>query len=529
MKNIYNNDKNLIIGEDVYIGKNVVFLTKLPDLKQDDFGPISKLPQKTSSIKIERGAYIGDNSLIMPGIVIGEGAFVLPGSIVRENISRYSIVTGNPAQKIGIRESGDKRTKRTRLTLIQWLRLIVGHTIRYFFDSIFFILFSVAIFYSWIRFGFKKAFHLKPSVIVSPLGEPLPFNNVKALRKTGYKADNIAYNCPSYFRKIGFGLILEDYFYLRILNYLSDYTFLFLWAIFKYDIFEFSFSGGLLRPSHLRKIEYILLKLCAKKIAVYGHGADCKILSDIRKQGFKYNTAMDRNEETESQTEEVIRGNVGRAQKYAGVLIVGGDLIHLGEKGIFLPIPADLTPWKYSPQPKSKIVKIIHSTNHRSHKGSRFIIDIVSKLEGKLPIKLVLLEKKTIAECQKLYPLGDIVITDVITGWHGYTAIEAMAIGRPVITYLRPDIMKFHSYYAKGRIPVISATPDNLAREIEHLVKNSKLRKELGQRGREYVLKYHSLEFIGALRSILYEYIWAGKKINQRIFEKEVRKRKLIG
>ena len=131
-------------------------------------------------------------------------------------------------------------------------------------------------------------------------------------------------------------------------------------------------------------------------------------------------------------------------------------------------------------------------------------------------------------ECKKMYPKADIFVPDVISGWHGFTAIEAMATGRPVITYLRPDIMAFHAYYAKGNIPAISANPDTLARAITKLVKDSKLREELGRKGREYALKFHSLEFVGALREIIYEYIWNNKKINQKIFEREVRNRKLI-
>lgn len=405
----------------------------------------------------------------------------------------------------------------------------IVHIIRYFFDGIFFLLLPVALIYSWLKFGLKRLFHLQPNIIVSPQGEPLPFNNVKALRAGGFVADNVAYNCPKYFRPISFGLILEDNFYLRMLIYLTDYTFLFLWAVFKYDFFEFAFIGGILKNSHIRKIELPLLKLLAKKISIYGYGADCKVLSDIRQMGFKYNTAMDRDEKTESQPEKVIAENVKRAQRYADVLIAGGDLIHLGKKAIFLPIPADLSLWPAAPFKNHKVVTLIHSTNHRSHKGTRFILEIVDKLKRKLPIKLMLLERKTLKECQKLYPLGDIMITDVITGWHGYTAIEAMAIGRPDITYLRPDIMKFHSYYAKGRIPVISANPDNLAKTIERLVKNKKLRDELGQRGREYAHRFHSLEFVGSLRKIIFEHIWEGKKINQKIFEKEVKKRGLIG
>ena len=404
----------------------------------------------------------------------------------------------------------------------------ISQIIRYFFDLIFFIFLPLAIIYSWLRFGLKKIFHLRPNVIVSPLGEPLPFNNVRALRAAGYKTDNVAYLCPRYFRSASVGLILEDNFYLRMFVYLTDYIFLFLWAVLKYDFFEFAFSGGMLRNSHLRKLELPLLTFLGKKIVVYGHGADCKVLSDIRKMGFKYNTAMDRNEKTERQSEKEIAENVARAQKYADVLIAGGDLIHLGKKAIFLPIPADLEKWKNQPAKKHKNVVLIHSTNHRLHKGTRFILDTYDKIKHRLPVKLMLLERKTLKECQKLYPLGDIMITDVITGWHGYTAIEAMAIGRPDITYLRPDIMKFHSYYAKGRIPVVSANPDNLEKAIERLVKNKKLRGEIGKRGRVYAQKFHSLEFVGALRKILYEYVWDGKKINQKIFEREVKKRRLI-
>lgn len=414
------------------------------------------------------------------------------------------------------------------IKIFQLLKSSIVQTIRYFFDIVFFVLLVPVFIYSWIRFGFKKIFHFEPSVIVSPMGEPLPFNNVKALRAAGFKADNIAFICPKYFRSASIGWILEDNFYLRIFIYLTDYTFLFLWAVLRYDFFEFAFIGGIFKNSHLRKFELPLLKILAKKVSVYGYGADCKILSDIRKLGFKYNTAMDRNAKTERQSEEVIRENVERAKKYADVLIAGGDLIHLGKKAIFLPIPADLTPWKYVPAKNHQKVVLLHSTNHRLHKGSRFIIDIVEKLERRLPIKFMLLEGKTLAECQKLYPLSDIIVTDVITGWHGNTSIEAMAIGRPVITYLRPDIMTFHSYYAKGRIPVVSANPDNLAKAIERLVKDKKLRDELGKKGREYATKFHSLEFVGSLRRIIFESVWDGKKINQRIFEREVRKRKLI-
>jgi len=393
---------------------------------------------------------------------------------------------------------------------------------------IFFIILPLLIIYSWFRFHFKKTFNLKPAVIISPLGSPLPLYAVKALRKQGYKADNWALDCPSYFRNIIFGFVLSDHPFIRILVILSDYLAPFTWAFLKYDLFEFAFSGGFLMHSHLRKAEFILLKLCSKKISVYGYGSDCKVMSDVRKMGFKYNNAMDRTDDWEAKHEDIIRGNVERAKKYADILIAGGDLTHFGEKGIMLPLATDLSLWKYSKPPKHKKIVIAHSTNHRTHKGTRFILQGFDRLKDKLPIEMMLIEGRPMEECKKMYPKADIFVPDVISGWHGFTAIEAMATGRPVITYLRPDIMAFHAYYAKGNIPAISANPDTLVKAITTLVKDKKLRDELGKKGREYVLKYHSLEFVGALRAIIYDYVWNNKKINQKIFEREVRRRKLI-
>lgn len=408
------------------------------------------------------------------------------------------------------------------------LALPIVRIIQFVSITIFFIILPLLIIYSWFRFHIKKTFNIKPTIIISPLGSPLPLYAVKALRAQGYQADNWALDCPSYFRNIIFGFVLADHPFSRILVILSDYLVPFIWALLRYDLFEFAFSGGFLMHSHLRKAEYILLRLCSKKISVYGYGSDCKVMSDVRNKGFKYNNAMDRTDDWEAKHEDLIRANVLRAKKYADVLIAGGDLTHFGQKGIMLPLATDLSLWKYYQPPRHRTIIIAHSTNHRTHKGTRFILDCFDRLKNKLPIKMMLIERKPMEECKKLYPKADIFVPDVISGWHGFTAIEAMATGRPVITYLRPDIMTFHAYYAKGNIPAISANPDTLARAITKLVKDAKLREELGKKGREYALKYHSLEFVGALRSIIYEYIWNNKKINQRIFEREARRRKLI-
>ncbi len=51
-------------------------------------------------VVIEDWAYIGSNSLIMPGVTIGEGALVAAGSVVTKSVAPRTVVGGNPAKFI---------------------------------------------------------------------------------------------------------------------------------------------------------------------------------------------------------------------------------------------------------------------------------------------------------------------------------------------------------------------------------------------------------------------------------------------
>lgn len=93
----------LTIEEDVYLTRGVKIITH--------FNPTD--PQKeiigTDSIKkpvyIKRGAFIGVNAIIMPGVTIGECAIVASGAVVTKDVSDFAIAGGNPAKIIGdIRE-----------------------------------------------------------------------------------------------------------------------------------------------------------------------------------------------------------------------------------------------------------------------------------------------------------------------------------------------------------------------------------------------------------------------------------------
>ncbi|NMP16507.1 acyltransferase [Thalassotalea sp. Y01] len=81
------------INDDVFIGPNVTFT--------NDKTPRSKIyPDTFLTTIIEKGASIGANSTILPGVKIGEGAMVGAGSVVTRDVSPHSTVVGNPAREI---------------------------------------------------------------------------------------------------------------------------------------------------------------------------------------------------------------------------------------------------------------------------------------------------------------------------------------------------------------------------------------------------------------------------------------------
>ncbi len=55
-------------------------------------------PPFSAPVVIERGAFVGVNATIMPGVRIGECAFVAAGSLVRDDVPAWHVVGGVPAR-----------------------------------------------------------------------------------------------------------------------------------------------------------------------------------------------------------------------------------------------------------------------------------------------------------------------------------------------------------------------------------------------------------------------------------------------
>lgn len=80
----------LSLEDDVFVGPNVTFT--------NDIFPRSKQPFTLLKTIVRRGATIGANATILPGVVIGEYAMVGAGSVVTKDVPPRALVVGNPAR-----------------------------------------------------------------------------------------------------------------------------------------------------------------------------------------------------------------------------------------------------------------------------------------------------------------------------------------------------------------------------------------------------------------------------------------------
>jgi UDP-2-acetamido-3-amino-2,3-dideoxy-glucuronate N-acetyltransferase len=81
------------LEDDVFIGPNATFTN-------DPFPRSRQRPDAFARTLVRRGASIGANATILPGVVIGQNALVGAGSVVTRDVPAYAVVVGNPARII---------------------------------------------------------------------------------------------------------------------------------------------------------------------------------------------------------------------------------------------------------------------------------------------------------------------------------------------------------------------------------------------------------------------------------------------
>ncbi len=118
----------ITLEDDVFVGPNATFTN-------DPFPRSKQYPEAYKRTIIRKGASIGANATILPGLTVGQYALVGAGAVVTKDVPPFAIVVGNPAQISGYVQSdgknrltenkqNDRKVKSADLPEVKGVRLV---------------------------------------------------------------------------------------------------------------------------------------------------------------------------------------------------------------------------------------------------------------------------------------------------------------------------------------------------------------------------------------------------------------------
>lgn len=197
----------------------------------------------------------------------------------------------------------------------------------------------------------------------------------------------------------------------------------------------------------------------------------------------------------------------------------GFEVIELPSMGQY--IQSDIAPKTYKvfqrlliaefepifPRIETKRPLIVHSPTAPVLKGTAHVLSAIEKLRQKYDFEFRLIQNMPHHEAVKLMKDADIFLDQLIGGGYGMAAMEAMAYGKPVICRIKDTVRKDFPH----DLPLVNANPDTIVEQLEVLLKDPKLRQEIGKKSRAYIEKYHDARKIAEELVLVYKQVIANK------------------
>jgi glycosyltransferase involved in cell wall biosynthesis len=293
----------------------------------------------------------------------------------------------------------------------------------------------------------------------------VPWANVGALRKLGVDARLVVFNryklhpeADESLERCG-GLARRQLTQWRALLRLLPRT----------DVFHFYFGLTLVPQS----LQFPILRALRKKSVMHYLG------SDIRGKS----------------PQELASG------RKAGAEIVGSyDALRWVPHAEFVPPGIDVGSIEPAPPSDRSRPVILHAPSSRRRKGTEHVLAAVEGLDA----ELILVEGLDHRDAFERYREADIVVDQLNSGWYGLLAIECMALGKPVVSFLHEEARQHTERELGVPVPIVSATKEDLRARLEPLVADTAERRRLGAASRAYVEQVHDLERVADRLLALY-------------------------
>ncbi|MDD5672072.1 MAG: glycosyltransferase [Candidatus Omnitrophica bacterium] len=264
----------------------------------------------------------------------------------------------------------------------------------------------------------------------------------------------------------------------------------------RYDVFHFNFGSSLIDFPYalLHHLDLPVLKRKGKKIFMTYQGCDARIRSDTIR---RYKTSVChhcRQWHCSVFADWVKRVRVRKVSRYADkIFALNPDLLdNLPGASLEFYSCVDLEEVKPIPFEASKTLRVVHAPSAPEIKGTAIVKKTVERLRADgFQVELDLVMNLPHHEAMRRYAGAHVAVDQLYAGWYGAFAVEAMALGKPVLCYLREEDLMRHVPF-RNEIPIVPSDEDSLYGNLKMLMTRPALRRELGLKGRAYVEKFHN-------------------------------------
>jgi glycosyltransferase involved in cell wall biosynthesis len=299
----------------------------------------------------------------------------------------------------------------------------------------------------------------------------IPWANSQALRRRGVESDLLVFNRYKLHPEADISLERHG----NLLHQQATQWRAFLELLPRYDVFHF-YSSVTLVP---KSVQFRILHALGKK-GVYQY-----LGSDIRGK-------------TREQLAYGLKADAEIVSSYDAIRWVPDAEMILPGVEMSAIAPA-------IPSAEKKRPLIVHAPSSRRRKGTEHVVAAVDGLDADFR----LVEGLSHDEAFELYREADIVVDQLNAGWYGVFAIECLALGKPVLTFLHDEAVRRTQEAYGVEVPVVSATAETLRERLRPLVEDAPLRHRIGAASRAYAERLHDIDAIAGELVALYERIRA--------------------
>lgn len=190
--------------------------------------------------------------------------------------------------------------------------------------------------------------------------------------------------------------------------------------------------------------------------------------------------------------------HIREAHRYRAIQSVSTlDLTTLSDEVRWSPHPIDIPAMAANRVHRDDgLIVIHHSPTNRRVKSTAIFLEAMDRLMREDPrVRVQLVEGKSWRENLALKGRADILYDQIILGW-GTNALEAWAMGLPVVAATEFPKVRERMLETLGEIPSMEATAETLYDALRTLVNEPEVRAEYAARGQRYVTRWHDEETV---------------------------------